>query len=292
MKKLLLLLLLFTNTAFANKFIMYVPHSGGIADFAARVLANTEGNTLVINYPATVGSRAVPSAFERKQILFAGSSYMVLNDILYPEYIHFNIKDSFESIVLGKVPNVVVIHSSIPAKNIAEFVSYALTAKDLRYGITTAASNVSALEFMKLTGIKARGIPYKSGEQLSVGVFSNEIQFRVGNLTSVIGLLENNKIRAIGITTEKRYKDYPEIPTIREQTGQNLTALLYYGINFPKGMKSNDVKYWKKLINTLNTNQKYIEETKKIGAAVDIIQGTKYDEWYKQQRKLYVDFTK
>ena len=102
MKKLLLLLLLFTNTAFANKFIMYVPHSGGVADFAARVLANTEGNTLVINYPATIGSRAVPLAYERKQILFAGSSYMVLNDILYPDYKHFDIKNNFE--LVSKLP--------------------------------------------------------------------------------------------------------------------------------------------------------------------------------------------
>jgi tripartite-type tricarboxylate transporter receptor subunit TctC len=294
MKKLLIILsFLFLNVCYAkNNFIMYVPHSGGIADFAARALANIEGNTIVINYPATIGSRAVPLAYERKQLLFAGSSYMVLNDILYPDYNHFDIKNNFESVVLGKVPNVVVIHSSIPAKNIAEFVSYASTAKDLRYGITTAATNVSVIEFMKLTGIKARDIPYKSGDQLSVGLLSNEINFRVGGLTSVIGLLENNKIRAIGITTEKRHKDYPSIPTVREQTGQNLIALLYYGINFPKGMKSSDIKHWKKLIGTLNTNQKYIEETNKIGASIDIIQDSKYNEWYIQQRKMYVDFTK
>jgi len=276
----------------ADRHILYVPHSGGIADLAARVLAKVEGNTVVINYPATIGSRAVPLSFERKQPLFAGSSYMVLNDILYPDYDHFDIENNFESIILGSVPNVVTVHPSVPARNISEFTAWSKTTTDLKYGITTTATKVSAIEFLKLTGIGARDIPYKAGEQLLAGLLGNEIQLRVGSLTTVIGSIQAQRLKAIAITTQKRHPDFPDIPTVLEQTGTNLTAVLYYGINFPRGMPDSEIRYWKKIIDGLDKNSRYIQEISKLGADIHIIQGKKYHEWRRQQRKIHVEFSK
>ena len=284
--KIILILVFYMNTALASdRHLMYVPHSGGIADFAARVLANVEGNTVVVNYPAIIGSRAVPLAYEKKQLLFSGSSYLVINQIVYPDYKHFDIASNFDTVILGKLPNVVSLNSSIDVKTISEFKRYKFN--DLRYGITTAASHVSALEFLNLTGISARSVPYKSGDQLNMGLLSNEIQLKVGNLSSMIGLMGTNKIRVIGITTEKRHKDYPDIPTIREQTGNNLISVLYYGVSFPHGMNPSSKKYWQKLIMNIHKNEKYIQETEKLGAQFELIADKNYKKWYKDQIELY-----
>ena len=120
-----------------------------------------------------------------------------------------------------------------------------------------------------------------------MGLLSNEIQLKVGNLSSMIGLMGTNKIRVIGITTEKRHKDYPDIPTIREQTGNNLISVLYYGVSFPHGMNPSSKKYWQKLIMNIHKNEKYIQETEKLGAQFELIADKNYKKWYKDQIELY-----
>ncbi|MGE4243087.1 Bug family tripartite tricarboxylate transporter substrate binding protein [Ramlibacter sp.] len=115
-----------------------------------------------------------------------------------------------------KMPNVLVIHPSVPAYTVSEFVAYArANPNKLNYGGPIGSSlHLSGLWFNQLTRTRATHIPYPGSAQAGAALLSGEIQFMFDNLASYVQHVRSGKIRALGVSTAERSALLPDVVTV------------------------------------------------------------------------------
>jgi tripartite-type tricarboxylate transporter receptor subunit TctC len=145
----------------------------------------------------------------------------------------------FENIaILGRQPNALVVHPSLPVRNFAEFIAYAKkNPGKLDYGSGGVGSmgqlNVEMLK--ATTGIFANHIPYRGGSQLVTAVLTNEVQFNLDNLVVMLPHIEAGKARPLAVASEQRIPQLPDVPTFAELGYPQLNLTSWTGIAAPAG---------------------------------------------------------
>jgi tripartite-type tricarboxylate transporter receptor subunit TctC len=115
-------------------------------------------------------------------------------------------------------PRLVVLHPSVPAKNVKDFVAYAkANPKKLNYG--TIANTSFELEyglFMERAGVQMTGVPYNGSGPASVALLRGDVQFLFGIASAVGAQIKDGRLVAIAVTSAQRYAPYADLPTLRE----------------------------------------------------------------------------
>ena len=115
--------------------------------------------------------------------------------------------------------NVLIIHSSLPAKTTREFIAAAKAAPG-KFNFASAGtgtqSHLATVQFSLLAGIDAVHVPYKGGGALNAAVIANETQFSVTPLPGALPHVRSGRLRALGTGGDKRSTQMPDIPTIAE----------------------------------------------------------------------------
>lgn len=220
--------------------------AGGATDIAARLLAERMGMdwkqpVTVDNRPGAggnIGSDVVAkSAPDGYNLIMGVTGSHAINISLYARMPYDPVKD-FEAISqVAIVPNVVVVHPSVPAGTLAEFV--ALAKKEpgkLNYaslGNGTAA-HLTMEMFKSAAGINLTHIPYKGSAPAVADLIGGQVQAMIDGLPSALPHVQAGKLRALALTSAKRSPAAPELPTIAESY-PGFSADAWSGLFGPKG---------------------------------------------------------
>ncbi|HEY4374448.1 MAG TPA: tripartite tricarboxylate transporter substrate binding protein [Burkholderiales bacterium] len=220
---------------------------GGATDIASRLIAehmsaDWKQAVTVDNRPGAggnIGSDVVAKSPPDGYTLIMGvTGSHAINISLYAHMPYDPVKD-FEAISqVAVVPNVVVVHPSVPARTLQEFV--ALAKKEpgkINYaslGNGTAA-HLTMEMFKTAAGINLTHIPYKGSAPAVSDLLAGQVQAMIDGLPSALPHVQAGKLRALALTSAKRSPAAPDLPTIAESGYPGFSADAWSGLFAPKG---------------------------------------------------------
>ncbi|MNX45833.1 Tripartite tricarboxylate transporter family receptor [compost metagenome] len=129
-------------------------------------------------------------------------------------------KDFVPVSMVGRAPSFLAVRSTLPVRNVAEFIAYAkANSGKLSFGYGGAGSNphVAALTLVRSLGVKAIGAPYKGNAPTAMAVGAGEVDFAMLEYAAVRPMVERGNVRLLAVTEPKRFALLPDVPTSTEQ---------------------------------------------------------------------------
>ena len=200
--------------------------AGGTTDITARVVAEQLTQALkqsfVVdnkagaggNVGATEVARAAPDGYT---FLMGTPGTQAINQFLYPKMPYDTGKDFAPVSLVVRVPNVLVLNPTVGAKTIADLIAIAKSRPGaLSYGTPGNGStgHLSTELFKSRAGIFAVHIPYRGSGPMLLDLMAGQIQMAIDNLPSAIPHIRSGKLVAVGVTSEARNAQLPDVPTI------------------------------------------------------------------------------
>jgi len=212
-----------------------------VARFVSEEMAKGLGESFVIENKGGGGgnpamldvARADPDGYT---LLITHIGSLALNPFLYSN-LPFDVNRDFVHVsLLAKVPNIFVVHDSVPAKDLREFV--ALAKKEpgkLYYG---SAGNGSAghlaMEYLKLmAGIQIQHVPYKGTGPNLIDLIAGRTHATSAGTPPLMPHVKSGKLRVIAVGSPKRLQSLPEAPTVAEQGYPGFETSQWYGLSAP-----------------------------------------------------------
>jgi len=220
----------------------YAP--GGSGDILARLvgqwLSERLGEALVVeNRPGAgtnIATEAVVHALPDGYTVLLVSAANFINATLY-EKLPFNfIRDIAPVVALTREPNVMVVHPSVPAKSVAQFIAYAQENPGkvtMASGGTGASSHVSGELFKMLTSVDMVHVPYRGAGPALTGLLGGQVQVYFSPMAAALEYVRTGKLRALAVTTAARSPVLPDVPALREYV-PDYEASQWYGIGAPR----------------------------------------------------------
>ncbi len=213
-----------------NKPIRYiVPFApGGATDMLGRMVAvglsKSLGQSVVVDNKAgqggSVGSAELAKAKPDGYTLGGGTiSSHALNVALYPKLSYDPMKDFAPITLLAALPNVLVVHPSLNVKTVAELVAL-LKANPNKYSFGSAGNgtsqHISGEMFKLATGTQIQHVPYRGSGPMMIDLLAGTIQLSFENSNTALPQANAGKLIALAVTSAKRSKAAPDIPTMQE----------------------------------------------------------------------------
>jgi tripartite-type tricarboxylate transporter receptor subunit TctC len=217
--------------------------AGGTTDILGRLLAQQLSkdlgqNVIVENKPGAGGNIAAEfvaqSPADGYTIMLASGSMLTVNPFLYKKLPVNYAKDFVYITNVASGPMLVSVSTKLPVKNFAEFIAYAKT-KDLNFGSAGIGSQVhmAAENLTYSANIPATHVPYK-GESAAINdLVAGQIDFMVGNLTAASGFAKAGQIKPLAVTSLKRSKQLPDVPTVAESGIPGFESTGWFGLVAP-----------------------------------------------------------
>jgi tripartite-type tricarboxylate transporter receptor subunit TctC len=236
--------------------------AGGTTDILARNVGQQLGDKLkqsfvIENKPGAggnTGTESVVRAAPDGYTLIVGSvGPIAVNPTLYPKLAYNPLTDLVPIVQIADVPNVLVVHPSLPAKSFDEFIAHAkANPGKLNYSSTGigTSSHLSGFVLGKRAGIDATHVPYKGADALR-DLLAGRVQFMFATIPSVIQHIHSGGLRAIAVTSVKRSRSLPEVPTVAESGLPGFEAGSWFGFFGPKGMPSEVVATLNRAVNEI-----------------------------------------
>jgi tripartite-type tricarboxylate transporter receptor subunit TctC len=167
-----------------------------------------------------------------------------------------------------KLANLMVVPPDFPANTVAEFIDY---AKKNPGKINMASSgngtsvHMSGELFKLMAKIEMTHVPYRGSAPAMPDLMTGKVHVMFDNLPGSINFVREKKLKALGVTTAKRWSETPDIPAISE-TIPGYEASIWYGISAPKGTPPEIVAILNKAVNAALTDPKMVARFKEIGA--------------------------
>jgi tripartite-type tricarboxylate transporter receptor subunit TctC len=224
--------------------IVPYPPAGG-ADTVSRILFQKLGEMwnqqFIIDNRGGAGGTIGEAAAAKSDpdgytVLYDATAFSV-NPFLYPKLTFDYIKDFQPVFLASLVPNILVVHPSVPAKNIADVIALAKAAPS---GLDFASSGNGTLQhlclemFRHVTGTKINHIPYRGGGLALNDVVGGQVKFFFSNGAASIGLVQGGQVRAIAHTGRGRLGTLPELPAVAD-TLSGFEAYEWNGVFVPTG---------------------------------------------------------
>jgi tripartite-type tricarboxylate transporter receptor subunit TctC len=222
----------------------YTP--GGTADMLARAvgqkLAAAWGQQVIVdnragagtNIGTELGARAPADGYT----LFMPTVANAINPTLYPKLGYDMLKDFAYVTNFAKVPGIVVVHPSLPAKNARELIAIAkANPNSLRHGSTGIGSphHLAGEIFKTMAGVKMIHVPYKGATPAIADIIAGHIEVYFGAMVSTLPHARSNRLRALGVTSLKRVDAAKDIPTLDEQGLKGFETGSWFGMAVPTG---------------------------------------------------------
>lgn len=220
---------------------------GGSTDILARSigqeLTKAWGQAVIIDNIAgaggSVGADKVAKALADGYTLLMGHiGTLAVNPSLYPNLPYDPVKSFAPVAWVARVPNVLVVHPSVPAKSVKELVAYAkANPGKLNYGSggNGSAANLATEYFKLQTGTSILHIPYRGTAPAVIDLIGGQIQVLFTGAPAVLGQIKNGQLRALAVSSPKRIDALPDVPTVAELGYEGFEADQWYGVVAPAG---------------------------------------------------------
>ncbi len=200
---------------------------GGSLDALGRMifdrLSQTLGQQFVIDYrpgaSGSIGTELVARAAPDGHTILLNTLPFVVNPSIYKKLPYDTVKDFAPVSMLASSPFVLVVHPSVPAKTVAEFVALAKQRPGkLNYSSAGIGTNlhVAAELFKNLTKTDLLHVPYKGGGAALIATVGGEADLSFIGTQPALPHVQSGKLRALGITSAKRAPGLPNLPAIGE----------------------------------------------------------------------------
>ena len=219
---------------------------GGPTDLLGRAVAQKLGEqmgqqVIADNRPGAGGNLGLEIAAKAPPdgyTIVLSSPLISISPYLYSKLNYNPHKDLAPISLVAVIQNVLLVHPSVPAKNIREFVQVArATPGKLNYGSggVGTTSHLAPELFQSLTKIKLVHVPYKGTGQAIVGLASGQVDALIMAVPAAQAQIDAGKVRPLAILSEKRATPLPNVPTAKEGGVDNLVVDIWYGILAPSG---------------------------------------------------------
>jgi tripartite-type tricarboxylate transporter receptor subunit TctC len=251
--------------------------AGGGLDVVARLmgqwLSERLGQQFIIeNRPGAagnIGAEAVVRAAPDGYTLLLVNPTNAINATLY-EKLNFNlIRDIAPVASLIRVPSIVLVHPSVPAKTVPEFIAYA-KANPGEINMATngngSASHLPGELFKMMTGVDLVHVPYRGTGPALIDLLGGQVQVMFVAMTATIEYIIAGKLRALAVTTATRSEVFPDIPTVSEFVpGYEFSN--WQGVGAPKNTPADIIEKLNKEINAGLVDPKMKARLADLGAA-------------------------
>lgn len=178
---------------------------------------------------AAIAAKAAPDGYTLFQCNIASNA---IAESLYST-MQYNQRDFAPVSLIGKTPNVLVVHPSMPSRTIAEFIAYAKTNPGkLSYGTSASGSSQQlAMEYLKLAAkIDVVQVPYKGAPQALSDLIGGQIEVSVQSAPAVLPTIQSGRVRAIAAMSLTRIAQLPSVPTVHEAALPGFEVSTWYGL--------------------------------------------------------------
>jgi tripartite-type tricarboxylate transporter receptor subunit TctC len=221
--------------------------AGGTADLLARQIGQTMSETLheqvVIenrsgaggNIGADLAAKSKPDGYT---LLMGTVSTHAINPNLYTKMPYDPVKDFAPVTMVASMPNLLVVHPSVPAKNVAELIALA-KAKPGALAFASAGNGTSqhlAGElFKKMAGVDMIHVPYKGNAPAVTDLVGGQVQVMFDNIPVSLQQVRAGKLRALAVTGPARSAVLPDLPTVAEAGLPGYSITSWFGLYAPSG---------------------------------------------------------
>ena len=252
--------------------------AGGTTDILARLfgdwLSKRLGQQFIVeNRPGAgnnIATEAVTRAAPDGYTLLLVNPANTINTSLYKNLNFVFLRDIDPVAGLMRVPNVMEVHPSVPAKTVAEFIAYVKANPD-KVNIASSGNgtsiHLSGELFKMMTGTTMTHVPYKGSAPMLTDLLGGQVQVTFDNMPSSINHIKAGKLRALAVTTAQRSEELPDVPTVAE-TVPGFEASAFFGFGVPKGTPKDIVDLLNKEINLALKDPAIQAKLKELGGII------------------------
>ena len=266
------------------KWIVPYPPAGTtdvLARIVAQPLSEILGQQVIVeNRPGAgnnIGTEAVIKAAPDGYTMLLVNPANGINATLYKNLPFNFIRDIAPVAGIVRTPNVMVVPANFPANNVAEFLAYCknnVSKINMASSGTGTSVHMSGELFKSMTGCNMLHVPYKGAGPALVDLIGNQVQVLFDNLPSSAGHIKAGRLKALGVTSEKREPSFPNVPTIGD-TVPGYEATAWFGVGMPRGTPPAIINRMNAAINRAISEPKTRERLAELGGA--LIVGTPED---------------
>ncbi|MFL6623439.1 MAG: Bug family tripartite tricarboxylate transporter substrate binding protein [Sulfurifustis sp.] len=221
--------------------------AGGTTDILARVigqeLTKAWGQQVIVenrpgaggNIGADVVAKSTPDGYT---LLMGTVGTHGINVSLYKKMPYDAVKDFAPITLVAAVPNLLVVHPSVPVKSVKELIDYA-KANPGKLSFASSGNgtsiHLSGELFKSMTGVEMTHVPYKGSAPAITDLLGGQVNLMFDNMPSILPHVKNGKLRALAVTSAKRSPAIPDAPTIAESGVPGYEASSWFGVLAPGG---------------------------------------------------------
>jgi tripartite-type tricarboxylate transporter receptor subunit TctC len=218
---------------------------GGTTDLLGRTLSEKLGVALgepvvVENKPGAGGGVGADftakSAPDGYTIMGGTISTHAINASLYSNLPYDPVRDFVAITLIARLPNMLVINPSIPARNVSELIAL-MKANPGKYTFASSGNgtsqHLSGELFKSMAGVDMQHIPYKGSPPALQDVVGGQVSMTFDNITTALPLAKAGKLRALAVTTATRSSAAPDVPTLAESGLPGFEVASWQGVFAP-----------------------------------------------------------
>ena len=218
---------------------------GGATDIVARLVAqkltDALGQSVIVDNRSgaagSIGAGIVAKASPDGYTLLVVSSSFAINPSLY-ELQFDSIRDFAPVIQIAQAPFLLVVNPALRVESVKHLIALAKSkphSLNFSSGGHGGSGHMAGELFKHMAGIEVDHVPYRGGSPALTGVVSGQVQFMFSAIVAGLQQWRAGRVRAVGVTSIKRSKAAPEVPTIAEAGVAGYQVFTWYGILVPAG---------------------------------------------------------
>ena len=225
------------------RYIVPFPPAGAtdiLARFIAEKLSPALKQPVVVENRAgaagAVGTEVVAKSPPDGYTILMATVAQSISETLYTKQPFSFARDLAPVALIARVPNVMVVHPSLPVKTVKEFIALAKARPgQINYASSGSGTSIhmSGELFKMLTGVNILHVPYKGSALALTGMLSGETSVMFDNLPASMPYIRSGRLRAVAITSARRYPGLPDLPTIAESGVPGYEASSWFGVVAP-----------------------------------------------------------
>jgi tripartite-type tricarboxylate transporter receptor subunit TctC len=239
--------------------------AGGTTDILARLVAQKMseeyGQQFIVENKTGAGGNIAADFVSKADA--DGYTFLVgtpgthaINKFVFKNMTYDQVKDFSSVIIIAKVPNLMSVTNSLPAKSVKEFIDLAKAKPDEYFYGTPGLGSTAHLStelFKSMTGVKLTHVPFRGSAPALTDLIGGRVHVMIDNLPAAQPFAEGNQIRPLAVSTAKRWEPMKDIPTIAEAGVPGYDAASWFTITAP-------AKTSKEIVAKLNAStDKYVK---------------------------------